>query len=144
MIPGHLHSLWAHFSRQTTCTPRVFLPTPVDTHIGWKIHFTDNFVLSCHVNTQQLLHSCKSAILDYQAGSLLLVSILSGLTSVKMQDRSPGCLQTLPMSICQHSSSKVTRKSSLLFSPHTSLVWMMLLLGKNHKHSRQLDLQART
>lgn len=49
MIHGHLHPLWAHFSRQTTCTPQVFLPTPVDIFHRLKDPFYRQlcFVLPC-------------------------------------------------------------------------------------------------
>lgn len=81
MIPGHLHSLWAHFSRQTTCTPQVFLLTPVDTSHRLKDPFYRqlSFVLPHeHSATPPELQISYFIIWNHQAGSFLLFWLQPG------------------------------------------------------------------
>lgn len=151
-IPGHLHSLWACFSRQTTCTPQVFLPTQADTSHRLKDPFHRQL---CFV----LPHGQSATPPEQQIRYFRPPSCLpSSFQYCKWADFSQdaGPYSWLPANLPrEHLSAQQLQSNQqifpalltpdpLLLSSCTSLVWMLLLLGKNYKHSSQCDLQART
>lgn len=151
MIPGHLHSLWAHFSRQTTCTPQVFLPPQADTSHGLKDPFYRQL---CFVQP----HGHPAAPPQLQISYFRPPSRLpSSFQYFKWAgfSQDAGQFSWLPESLPREHLPAQLQSNQQIFpalltpdpllpSSQTPLVWMLLPLGKNYKHSSQRDLQART